>query len=112
MDFYVPAAALVIELDGGIHQDRTAADSERDEVLRIIGLEVVRIPNEEVEASLGGVVERLRATVRARLALRPEEMADTGQVEPAPLPDQTRDADQQARAPLSSSAEEGKGEGS
>jgi very-short-patch-repair endonuclease len=70
VDFYVPAAALVIELDGGVHRGQADADKERDEVLRALGLEVVRIPNEALEANLERVIERLRAIVLARISPR------------------------------------------
>jgi very-short-patch-repair endonuclease len=62
VDFYCPALALVIEIDGGVHDD--PAEAQRDEMraqaLAAEGLRVVRVRNEEVsretfERVLGGL---------------------------------------------------------
>jgi very-short-patch-repair endonuclease len=63
VDAYVPAARLVIELDGGVHDHQAAQDAERDETLRALGLRVVRLPNEKFLANHAEVVEQLRQIV-------------------------------------------------
>ena len=48
-DFYCPKARLVIELDGGIHDETPEKDQWRDEILR--GLDMTNIPEQSVLAS-------------------------------------------------------------
>jgi very-short-patch-repair endonuclease len=61
-DFYCPVAKLVIEIDGMIHEraEAIARDRIRDDYLRALGLEVIRIPAIEVLADpvaiAGGLV--------------------------------------------------------
>ena len=47
-DFYCAEKRLVIELDGGIHEQQKEYDTIRDEILSNLGLRVLRIKNEEV----------------------------------------------------------------
>jgi very-short-patch-repair endonuclease len=42
-DFYCPAAKLVIEIDGAIHNQRQDADENRDAYMMSLGLRVIRI---------------------------------------------------------------------
>ena len=60
-DFYCPPAKLVIEIDGKVHEAVGAAahDADRDEYLRSIGLQVVRIPAAQVLANPGAVADSL-----------------------------------------------------
>lgn len=53
LDFYCPAYRLTLEIDGGIHEDpgHQAYDQARDLVLAELGIEVVRIRNEDVSAA-------------------------------------------------------------
>jgi very-short-patch-repair endonuclease len=60
-EFYCHVAGLVIELDGGIHQQQTDYDVERDKVLTARGLRVLRFKNEEVLRDLKNVLARIRA---------------------------------------------------
>ena len=48
-DFYCPKKKLVIELDGGIHQDQFQKDAERTRVLESLSYTVIRFKNEELE---------------------------------------------------------------
>jgi very-short-patch-repair endonuclease len=52
LDFYCPAARLVIEIDGHLHgaDDQSARDERRDLYLRAKGLEVMRISAADVMA--------------------------------------------------------------
>jgi very-short-patch-repair endonuclease len=47
-DFYCPAAKLVIEIDGLVHDFTAEQDAARDEYMRALGLAIVRIPASEV----------------------------------------------------------------
>jgi poly(A) polymerase len=60
VDFYCPAARLVVEVDGPIHEATETEDLERQEALEKSGLRVVRFSNEEVMERLPGVVERIK----------------------------------------------------
>jgi len=43
-DFYCPAAKIVIEIDGAMHDQRQDMDTKRDAYMASLGLRVVRIP--------------------------------------------------------------------
>jgi very-short-patch-repair endonuclease len=64
-DFYAHVAALVVEVDGGVHQRPLAAASDalRDRVLEAHGLRVLRVPAWRVERDLAGVVALVRAAL-------------------------------------------------
>jgi len=47
-DFYCAEAGLVIEADGGVHEDRTERDAARDAHLAAAGVLVLRFTNEEI----------------------------------------------------------------
>jgi very-short-patch-repair endonuclease len=61
-DFYCPAAKLVIELDGSVHDSEAAQqqDAERTAYLVSLGLRVVRFENREVMGNLEGVLGEIR----------------------------------------------------
>lgn len=58
VDFYCPAAQLVIEIDGGQHYLEEAAlrDAKRDTYLRGMGLMVLRFSNLDVLKCIDGVI--------------------------------------------------------
>jgi len=64
-DFYCHAAGLVVEMDGGIHQQQAEYDVERDRVLSALGLRILRIRNIDILENLAGVLERIAAACRA-----------------------------------------------
>lgn len=66
VDFYSAKAKLVIELDGSQHAEAQAYDSKRDEILRALGLEVLRFDNDQVLREIDGVLEVIFNTVRER----------------------------------------------
>ena len=47
-DFYCHELKLVIEIDGEIHRFRMKNDKERDRVLNLLGIKVIRIKSEMV----------------------------------------------------------------
>jgi very-short-patch-repair endonuclease len=64
IDFYCHAAGLVVEVDGGVHDQQADYDQARDDALARRGLHVLRVRNEEVRASLPAVLERITAACR------------------------------------------------
>ena len=63
VDFYCHKAALVIEVDGDIHDLQQEEDARREKVLREMGLTIVRFQNEEVIQDLPTVVVRMRSLI-------------------------------------------------
>jgi very-short-patch-repair endonuclease len=70
VDFYAPAVRLVVELDGGQHFEATAmvADEYRSEVLRRMGLDVLRFDNRQVLLETDAVVEEIWRFIDARIS--------------------------------------------
>ena len=69
VDFYAPAAGLVIEVDGSQHFEAAAmvADGRRSDALRRMGLEVLRFDNRQVLLETGAVVEEIWRFIDARI---------------------------------------------
>ena len=70
VDFYCHKAALVIEVDGDIHDLQQEEDARREKVLSEMGLRIVRFRNEEVvknlshgDATQSAVVGKIRELV-------------------------------------------------
>ena len=61
VDFYCPAAKLIIELDGGQHYsvEGRAKDKKRDEYLVNLGLNVLRFSDPDVLKNMDGVLSAL-----------------------------------------------------
>lgn len=61
VDFYCPAANLVIECDGSQHftDEGLEADKLRDQALAELGLNVLRFDNRQVLREIDGVVEQI-----------------------------------------------------
>ena len=55
-DFYCHKAALVVEIDGDIHDLQQEEDARREKVLRELGLTIVRFRNEDVIKDLPAVL--------------------------------------------------------
>jgi very-short-patch-repair endonuclease len=74
VDFFVPAAKLVIEIDGTVHEgdDGSAQDRERERLLAATGLRLLRFRNAEVLADLEAVLARVRAALTPRPPLLPK----------------------------------------
>ena len=73
-DFYC-AAGIVIELDGAQHYEdkNLQKDTERTSFLKGYGLNIVRIPNNEVNANFSGVCEYIDATVKQSLSQKSKD---------------------------------------
>ena len=65
VDFVCPVAKLVVELDGGQHQEQTAADHERTQWLESEGYRVLRVWNRDVLGNTSGVLEAVLAELRS-----------------------------------------------
>jgi very-short-patch-repair endonuclease len=63
-DFYCHAAAVLVEVDGGVHAERAEYDAARNEILWGRGFRTLRIRNEEVREDLGGVLAKIAAFCR------------------------------------------------
>jgi very-short-patch-repair endonuclease len=70
VDFYAPAAKLVIEVDGCQHheEEHRKRDDERDATLAVLGIKVVRFDNIQVIRNTDGVLEAIFEAVTERLA--------------------------------------------
>ncbi len=51
-DFYCAEKKIIIELDGGIHQQQKEYDENRDFVLKELGLKVFRFKNDEIKKAI------------------------------------------------------------
>jgi very-short-patch-repair endonuclease len=69
VDFYAPAARLVVEVDGSQHQDDIHAqnDVHREESLKSQGLRVLRFTNLQVRQELDSVVCVVAETLKSPL---------------------------------------------
>ena len=66
-DFCCSRARLIVEVDGGYHARRKAADERRDRCLHRLGYRVLRLPAQLVERQF----EQALAQVRAALVQPP-----------------------------------------
>ena len=62
VDFYCHRAGVIVEVDGGIHQQKVASDVERDAILTAGGFRIIRVRNEDVHHNLSGVLELIMKT--------------------------------------------------
>ncbi|HLJ57501.1 MAG TPA: DUF559 domain-containing protein [Chthonomonadaceae bacterium] len=60
-DFYCHSAGLVIEVDGGVHDQQEAYDKLREDIITARGLSVLRFKNADVMNDMDGVLERIKA---------------------------------------------------
>jgi len=60
VDFYCHKAALVIEVDGDIHDLQQDEDAKREKVLNEMGLRIIRFRNAEVLRNLAPVIEKIK----------------------------------------------------
>ncbi len=59
LDFYCPAAKLVIEVDGAVHEQQDEQDQARTEHLQQYGYRVLRFINEQVLNDLETVMGQI-----------------------------------------------------
>jgi very-short-patch-repair endonuclease len=72
LDYYCPAARLVIELDGDTHASPEGKenDAERQRYLKVRGIEIIRFWNTEVSENPEGVLTLIAEVCQARVAIR------------------------------------------
>ncbi len=58
-DFFCLDKRIVIEIDGKIHLKTAKQDANRTDILNNLGLDVVRIKNEEIENNIDKVLRNL-----------------------------------------------------
>jgi len=63
VDFFASSAGLVVEVDGGYHARRRAADASRDRKVQRLGYRVVRLDAELRHRDLGAAVALIRAAL-------------------------------------------------
>ena len=59
-DCYCHEKRLVVELDGPVHDRTHARDQDRDELISLLNLRVLRINNVEIEKDIEKVLKRLQ----------------------------------------------------
>lgn len=65
VDFCCRGKRLIIELDGGQHNERVneIKDQDRDQFLKSQGYKILRFWNNEVDQNLGGVLDKIRLEI-------------------------------------------------
>ena len=58
-DFFCFEDKLVIEIDGGYHEQQKLKDALRTDVINLLGLNVIRFTNEEVEKNIKHVLDEI-----------------------------------------------------
>ena len=63
VDFYDSTYRLVIEVDGPIHDNQVEADRARQDILEVLGLNILRIKTQLVESNLIGALSDIRGRI-------------------------------------------------
>lgn len=63
VDFYCHKKALVIEVDGDIHDLQKEEDERREKVLGEMGLRIIRFRNDEVVQNLPNVISKIKEVI-------------------------------------------------
>ncbi|MBU1356389.1 MAG: DUF559 domain-containing protein [Candidatus Edwardsbacteria bacterium] len=58
-DFYCNQLNLVVEIDGGIHEEQKDYDTLRDQIINRHGIRVLRFSNEEVMNNMDMVIKQI-----------------------------------------------------
>ncbi len=65
-DFYCDAARLVVEVDGGVHEQQTDYDESREELLTQWDISTLRVTNEEILGKLEETLARIKQVCETR----------------------------------------------
>jgi len=65
VDFYCASCKLVVELDGGIHDEQVAQDIARTQHLNGFGYRVLRFTNDAVFHNRDGVLKTIAAATQS-----------------------------------------------
>jgi very-short-patch-repair endonuclease len=87
VDFACIAQRLVIEVDGGQHQDQTAADRARDSILCVIGFRVLRFWNNDALSNTESVLEEIAKCLDPPALTPGPSPADAGEGSVSSRPD-------------------------
>ena len=70
VDFYSAEAKIIIEIDGSQHYEPSTIekDKERTNYLAQYGLEIIRIPNNQINQNFNGVCEHIDNAVKQSLS--------------------------------------------
>ncbi|MEP7135648.1 MAG: DUF559 domain-containing protein [Chloroflexota bacterium] len=68
VDFYCHKAALVVEVDGDVHDLQQEEDAKREAALSALGLRVVRFRNDEVVRNVSAVVGKMREIISSKIS--------------------------------------------
>jgi very-short-patch-repair endonuclease len=63
VDFYCHKSALIVEVDGDVHDLQQEEDTRREKALSELGLRIVRFKNDEVLKNLSAVIEKIRRQI-------------------------------------------------
>jgi very-short-patch-repair endonuclease len=63
-DFYCHEAGLIIEVDGGVHQQQADYDLIRDRIIAARSLRVMRFPNDRIFSELPAVLREIQTAAR------------------------------------------------
>jgi len=58
-DFYCHELKLVVEIDGGIHEEQKDYDNLRDQIINRHGIRVLRFSNEDVINNMDNVIKQI-----------------------------------------------------
>ena len=64
-DFYCPELGLIVEIDGGIHEQQKGDDELRTEILNTLNYRVVRFGNKDFLENIDGVMKKLSLFVES-----------------------------------------------
>jgi very-short-patch-repair endonuclease len=64
VDFYCSSAALIVEVDGAVHQQQGEADQEREQFLTALGYRVIRFTNTLVLEQTDLVLQKILETLQ------------------------------------------------
>ncbi len=69
VDFYCEKAKLVVELDGNQHYEEKGfeQDYKRTEVLELLGLRIIRIPNFEIDKNFADICDYINEIAIERI---------------------------------------------
>lgn len=81
VDFYCKNLGVVVEIDGGSHDDKQEYDQERDNYLESFGLKIFHIQDIDVKKNLGSVMEFLKEELTNTPSLRATPLKEGNMLE-------------------------------
>lgn len=59
MDFYCHQLRLIIEIDGGSHYENIEYDNKKDQNLKKLGFNILRIEDKRIKNNIKGVIDEI-----------------------------------------------------